>query len=404
MTVPYHLLPASPTAFSPTNPPFDASLLESLMEEAGLDVLVVTSKHNVQYMLGGYSFIFFSYKEAIGLSRYLPVVVYQRGRPEETAYFGNALETFGKEEGVFWPNVVSTRYWGTTDVIEAAAAHVTRVAGKRPRIGIERAFLPLDAAEILQRDLPGARLVDACLVLEELRRIKSPKELELLRLGSEAVVDSMRAVFACMEPGMSKADVVERLRSEETSRGLIFEYCLITAGTSCNRAVGTQTLEFGDIVSLDSGANLRGWVGDLCRMGILGEPDAELQDLLADVDAIQQAARRQIRPGASGQDIFAAAAEAVRRTTHAGYCDFLAHGMGLVSHEAPRLTASGPVPYPADGPGRPLEPGMVISIETAFRHPSRGYVKLEDTVAVSSAGCIGFGDGARGWNQPSQLT
>jgi Xaa-Pro aminopeptidase len=402
MTIFHHLPPARPTAYSTKNPPFNAELLDRLMEEANLDVLLITSKHNVQYFLGGYSFIFFSYKEAIGLSRYLPIVVYVRGRPDETAYFGNALEAFGHDEGVFWPQVVSTRHWGTTDAIGAAAAYVTRIVGDRVRIGTERAFLPLDAADALRHELPRADFAEAYFVLEELRRIKSPAELDLLRLGSEAVVEAMQTVFGTMAPGMSKADLVERLRSEETARGLIFEYCLITAGTSCNRAVGTQTLAPGDIVSLDSGANLRGWVGDLCRMGILGQPDSQLEDLLSDVDGIQQAARQQIRPGATGQEIFAAAAEAIGRTAHGGYCDFLAHGMGLVAHEAPRLTDSGPVPYPADGPDRPLEPGVVISVETAIRHPVRGYIKLEDTVAVTSTGCVGFGDDARGWNRPGQ--
>ena len=62
---------------------------------------------------------------------------------------------------------------------------------------------------------------------------------------------------------------------------------------------------------------------------------------------------------------------------------FLAHGMGLVSHEAPRLTNSGPVPYDAYDADRPLETGMVISVETTLQHPRRGFIKLEDTVVVT---------------------
>jgi hypothetical protein len=42
---------------------------------------------------------------------------------------------------------------------------------------------------------------------------------------------------------------------------------------------------------------------------------------------------------------------------------------------------------------------MVISIETAMAHPKRGFIKLEDTVAVAEAGCEGFGDKGRGWNR-----
>jgi Xaa-Pro dipeptidase len=65
-------------------PPFDTVKLDRLMGEADLDVLVATSRHNVQYLLGGYRFFFFDAMDAIGVSRYLPVVVYQRGRPENT--------------------------------------------------------------------------------------------------------------------------------------------------------------------------------------------------------------------------------------------------------------------------------------------------------------------------------
>ena len=73
--------------------------------------------------------------------------------------------------------------------------------------------------------------------------------------------------------------------------------------------------------------------------------------------------------------------------------------MGLISHEAPRLTGRGPVPYPAYDADLPLETGMVISIETTILHPRRGYIKLEDTVAVTETGSEGFGDGGRGWNR-----
>ena len=64
------------------------------MHEARLDALVVTSRHNVQYLLGGYRFFFFDAMEAIGVSRYLPVYVYQRGRPENALYIGNRMEGF----------------------------------------------------------------------------------------------------------------------------------------------------------------------------------------------------------------------------------------------------------------------------------------------------------------------
>ena len=41
---------------------------------------------------------------------------------------------------------------------------------------------------------------------------------------------------------------------------------------------------------------------------------------------------------------------------------------------------------------------MVISIETELHHTERGFIKLEDTVAITPTGCEGFGDHGRGWN------
>ncbi|MGO4831361.1 aminopeptidase P family protein, partial [Rhizobiaceae sp. 2RAB30] len=72
--------------------PFDQQRVDGLMDEAGIDVLLATSKHNVQYLLGGYKFIFFAAMDAIGHSRYLPVVVYEQGKPDAAAYVGNKME------------------------------------------------------------------------------------------------------------------------------------------------------------------------------------------------------------------------------------------------------------------------------------------------------------------------
>ena len=82
--------------------PFDAAKLDQLMEAAGLDVLVATSKHNVQYLLGAERAIFFDYMDAMGVSRYLPVLIYPKGAPEKAVYIGHRLETHQRECTPFW--------------------------------------------------------------------------------------------------------------------------------------------------------------------------------------------------------------------------------------------------------------------------------------------------------------
>src|ERR1700722_18386713 len=60
-------------------PPFDTERLDRLMEEAGLDALLVTSKHSIQYLLGNYRFFFYDYMDAHGLSRYFATFCLQEG-------------------------------------------------------------------------------------------------------------------------------------------------------------------------------------------------------------------------------------------------------------------------------------------------------------------------------------
>jgi Xaa-Pro aminopeptidase len=381
------------------NLPFDAARLDRLLDEAGIDILMVTSKHNVQYLLGGYRFFFFDYMDAIAESRYLPVLIYQKGKPETSAYFGATLETFEKLLGKFWTPVVQTTTWSSTDAVKLAVDHIKKIAAPSSVIGVEKSFVPMDGGQLLYDGLAGHRIVEATFPMERLRLLKRPEELELLRESSERVVQSMAAVFKQCAPGMTKNDLVAKLRREEVDRDLTFEYCLITAGRDLNRAPSDQKLQNSDILSLDSGGNYHGYIGDLCRMGILGEPDAELVDLLGLIEHVQMEARKPIKAGARGGDIFTIADEIVNKSPHKPYLEFLAHGMGLVSHEGPRLTSTGAVPYHGYDADRALEPGMVISIETTMKHPSRGFIKLEDTIAVTSSGYQGFGDECRGWNR-----
>lgn len=379
--------------------PFDHQRVDRLMEEAGLDVLVATSKHNVQYLLGGYKFIFFAAMDAIGHSRYLPVVIYEKGRPEHAAYVGNRMEGGEHHNNPFWTPAVHTATWGTLDAVGLAAQHLQKIGKAGARIGVEPAFLPSDAYIELRKALPEAKVADATSVLERMRAIKTPQELEKLRTASELITDSMLAAIAGAHEGSTKREIIEALRRAETNRGLHFEYCLLTLGPSHNRASSSQAWQKGEVLSIDSGGNYHGYIGDLCRMAVLGEPDQQLQDLLAEIEAVQQAAFSKVRAGALGAELIAHAEATLKASPSAAFTDFFAHGMGLVSHEAPFLMTNHPVTYEGVDAGRPLEAGMVLSVETTMLHPTRGFIKLEDTLAVTSDGYQMFGNRGRGWNR-----
>jgi len=297
----------------------------------------------------------------------------------------------------FWVPEFRPDHWGSVDVMQAAADYLQKCGVASGRIGFESAFMPKDGYDALATALPQATIVDASMVLTRLRMIKSKPELDLLREATARISQSMQATILAAGDGSSKHEIIEQLRQEETKRGMAFEYCLLTLGDSHNRAGSDQTWNKGEVLSIDSGGNLHGYIGDICRMGVLGEPDSELVDILAEVEAVQQAAFAKIAPGETGAEMIAAGEAELRRGPNAAHNDFFAHGMGLISHEAPFLMTNHPVAYEGSDADMPFQPGLVLSVETTMHHPNRGFIKLEDTVIVTEDGYELFGADNRDW-------
>jgi Xaa-Pro aminopeptidase len=378
--------------------PFDGAKLDGVLEEAGVDAILATSPHNVRYLLGGYGFFLYARADSVGLSRYLPVVGYVRSRPEDAFYVGAGNENWGTDVRPLWVPEVANVAWSSVEAGRRAATAVRARCGESPTVAVELPYLPADAFDTLRSGLPGASFLDATPLLEELRAIKTVEELALIRRASEGVVASMLATFGGSGEGDSKQEIAERLRREETERGLTFGFCLVSMGKSPNRAPSGQRWQEGEVLSLDSGGEYAGYLGDLCRMALLGEPSTQLEEILAEVRSVQEAARDAIRPGVRGGDIFEAARERMRGSPYKDTLSFLAHGTGMVTHEAPRLTDKGSPPYPADHAERSLEAGMVLSVETDLRSPEVGFIKLEDTVFVTPNGWEMPASDGRGWN------
>ena len=99
------------------------------MEQAGLDILIATSKHNVQYLLDAERAIFFDYMDALGISRYLPVLIYPKGAPEKAGYIGNPLEAHQRAVVPLWVPEVQNKSMGSVDSITRAVEMIRRSAG-----------------------------------------------------------------------------------------------------------------------------------------------------------------------------------------------------------------------------------------------------------------------------------
>jgi hypothetical protein len=181
--------------------PFSTAKLDALLDESGIDLLLVTSKHNLQYLLGGYRYYFFEHLDNIGLGRYLPVLGYVKGQLDRAFYVGSGDEGWGIEVFPFWPERISTEAWNSAEAARIAATYVKSLGIAHPKIGLELEFWTANAWEKVKTDLPDATFVDSSEILQELRAAKTPDELDHMRKAATAIVDSMVATFHWIRDG-----------------------------------------------------------------------------------------------------------------------------------------------------------------------------------------------------------
>ncbi len=381
--------------------PFDRARLDRLMDEENIDLLLATSKHNVQYLLGGHRADFFDYMDATGITRYLPVVIYPKGKPDKASYVGHRLEKWQREANPMWTPETQTASNGSVDAMQKAVDTIKKSGLKPRRIGAEFGFLPYDAAQVLRAAFPDAELADATLVLDRQRAVKSPEELKKLKHASETVLASMQAVIASHGPGIDQArDRRGAAPRRGQSRADVRVLPDHRGREPQSRAVGAALGEGRRTV-----ARLRRQLSRLYRRylphgRLWASPMLNSSICSAKSKASNVPAFDAIKPGVTGNEIYAACEPLVQKSRHHNHMDFLAHGMGLVSHEAPRLAdRTVAVPYLPEHRDKPLEASMVVSVETTLLHSTRGFIKLEDTVVVTDKGREIYAEGARGWNK-----
>ena len=354
------------------------------MEEAGVDLVLAHTPHNLRYLTGGYYFHFRERVAAIGPSQYLPFVGIPRKNPENAFQVAWRVEAAPRNEVATWiPDVIYTKARGTVGAAETAAEAIRKRGLGEGTIAVERAFLPVDAMDALQSELHGARFVDSLGVLEELRAVKREDELEIFRRAALADSEAIQAGFQEGVRDVTTRQVEQRVEEEMVRRGLHFHYAFTAAGPGMRREPSGKIWEKGEILHIDAGGSEAGYMSDICRMGVRGEPSALAEELRKACLHSVEACRGAIRAGASCASVHERGHQAFADTGYSELGIFEVHGIGMVQQELPRF-----------GPEveRTLEAGMVVSVECDIRHAEVGHVKIEDAVAVTESGCEGLGD------------
>jgi len=368
--------------------PFDAAKLDRLMDEAGLSLVVACTRHNVRYLCGGYYYHFHLNSTRMGRSQYLSFVGIPKKRLGDSFYVARAEERGQLATEGLWVPVVVEAVRGTVTAAEGVMTMIRRLGLTSSRIAVELSFLPADAFLALRQEFPEAVFVDATPVFDELRAVKTEREISILRNVYAGVAESIQAAFHGSHPGESTLHIAQRVELEMARRAISFLFSFVCAGPGYLRSPSSVRWENGQVLHIDAGGNQQDYIADICRMGCLGEPSGLAKELHRACIEVQDHVRGIVRPGVTCRDVLAAGEAASQRYRFSSCARFVVHSIGMVPYEQPTFSRE---------TTRALEKGMVLSIETDFLHPQVGHVKIEDAVAVTETGCEGLGDLGREW-------
>jgi len=376
--------------------PFDVERLQRVMRAHKADVVLATTRHNVRYLTGGYYLSFYARAPRFGGGQYLSVVGIPAAQPDAAFYVGRQDGVLNEQDYIdaFGPFWIADRRWikrgpSMTAAAAATAAQVLHDKGfGSGTIAVESSFLPADAQDALRSGLPEASFINATPLLGELRAVKRPAELERLRRVHEVTAQAIRAVLAEGRPELTTREIAGMVQRRVEERGAGFLYVFTNVGPGFLRAPSSVQWGRGRPMHVDAGAEMDEYIADIARMGSIGTPPALAVDLFGACLDAQQRIRGAVTAGLPCRDLWRIGTEAVTAGRWGRYGRFLAHGLGMVSHEPPEVQEQS---------RGTLEPSMVVSIETEYLHPDAGHIKTEDTVVVTPTGNEGLGDVARDW-------
>ena len=236
----------------------------------------------------------------------------------------------------------------------------------------------------LRRAAPDAELVEGSSLVNELRRVKSPAELELMAHACLIARDAMDATVPKVAPKVSMASLVEEVEHQLRVRGSrcpSFPTHIFTWGErrlDSGAATAFDPLEEGEVVLFDFGAVWQGYCSDFGRTLPCGEPPAGYDEVRRVLLEAQEAGRAAATPGALARDVNAGCRAPIEAAgLGEGFRHRMGHGIGLDVHERPFLSVEDETP---------LEAGMTFTDEPSILLDGRFGARVEDVIEVTPAG------------------
>jgi Xaa-Pro aminopeptidase len=364
------------------------SRARALMEEAGIDALLLTQQENVRYLAGYLSLLWISkFRPLLALLPRNPAIPPTLILPGQE--YGNA-KTSWIEEVAF--------YRDQEDPIRTVINVLHKKGLKEKTVGIELGYgSRIGMAQVQWEDLQwnfAGTFVDSAPLLRKLRGIKSAREVAMLRHACEISGQGVEAGWRALREGMSEKELAAIMVSTMIQQGAepMKTFLCVTSGSQRYQIVNCPPsdyrLERGDLVMIDGGATYNGYCTDFIRQACLGKPTSQQREWFDLARTANDTAIAAIRPGRQCAEVY----EAGRKVfVDAGLGDYgviniIGHSCGMEVHELPYVGERG-----VDTSDTVIQVGMVFCIEPIIAGMDSprweaGIFIQEDMVAVTATG------------------
>ena len=336
--------------------------LRKVMEQKGLDAIVVLSPYNRRYLSG-----------FTGTSGSLLITQDTKQLITDFRYIQQANSQAEDFE-------IINQNGPMINKINELIQH-----GNYNNVGVEADLITYNEYQALNTDEVQLSSIEG--VIETIRMIKDDFEIKQIQKAADIVDETYEHILKWVKPGMTENEVNNEMEMFMRSKGATcssFDTIVASGhrGALPHGVASNKVIEEGDMITLDFGALYEGYVSDITRTFAIGEPKEEMKKIYNIVLESQLAALEQIKPGMTGKEADSIARDII---SSYGYGEqfghSLGHGIGLEVHEGPALSQKSDIV---------LEENMCVTLEPGIYVEGLGGVRIEDDVLVTKNGLQRF--------------
>jgi len=250
-------------------------------------------------------------------------------------------------------------------------------------LGYEERYLTVEELQGFEKRL-NVKLVPFNEKIYNLRAVKEPWELDIMRKAQEMTDKAFSQVLGRIKTGMTEKELQAELIYcilKAGADGLAFDPIVVSGpNTSMPHGVaGDRVIQDGDFITMDFGALYKGYCADMTRTVAVSYVTVEMEKVYNTVLEAQLAGIAATKAGVLGKDVDGAARKVIE---DAGYGPYFGHGyghgLGMEVHESPNCSPSGETV---------MQTNMITSAEPGIYLPGKFGVRIEDVVIFTEDGC-----------------